>query len=120
MNFLIPIFSSLSLIIIILLFIVNPGIIYSDSEIINYNEKIYCEECKFLYPNTNIKMQHCFKCGVCVCNYDHHCGVTGKCVGKYNTKLFIMFIFILSAFMSCLYLLLFNFIFNRKISKKNI
>lgn len=111
MNYIIPICSILALIITFLLFIINPGIIYSDSEIINYNEKIYCADCKYLYPNTNIKMQHCFTCGVCICNYDHHCGVIGKCVGKYNTKLFLLFILILCLFMTSLYLILFNFIF---------
>ena len=81
MNYLVPIITSISIISCIINYIINPGIIYSDT---NNNEKLYCGSCKFLYPYTNKKMIHCFFCNICVCNYDHHCGVIGKCVGKYN------------------------------------
>ena len=85
-----PISSTLTILISFLLLILNPGVIYSDGKN-NNEEKIYCSECKFLYPSNNKKMEHCYECGVCVTKLDHHCDVIGKCVGKYNTCLFILF-----------------------------
>jgi len=107
MNFLVPLCSSLSLIIGLMLFFINPGVKYSDK---NSNEKSYCGACKFLYPLNNPKMEHCYDCGVCICKYDHHCGVVGKCVGKYNTTLFFLFVVSNSAFIFCFYLMLFHLI----------
>jgi palmitoyltransferase len=93
LNIIIPLISFISLSSSTLTFIINPGIIYSDKK---NKEKVYCEECKFLYPKSNKKMEHCFNCNICVCKLDHHCDVIGKCVGKNNTILFI--IFVLSSF----------------------
>ena len=113
MNFIAPICAGITLINQILLFIINPGIIYSNSDIINYDDKIYCHYCKFFYPKNNKKMEHCFICNICVCNLDHHCGVVGKCVGKYNTIIFSFFVLTISGFIFSLYMMLFNFIFYR-------
>ena len=113
MNIIIPIGASLSIITSLLLFIINPGIIYSDNKSKNNKneQKIYCGACKFLYPNSNKKMEHCYTCNICVCNYDHHCGVVGKCVGKYNTILFSSFVLCNSGLILCFYLILFNCLF---------
>ena len=83
----------------ILTFIINPGIIYSDKK---NNEKIYCDDCKFLYPKSNKKMEHCFICNICVSKLDHHCDVIGKCVGKNNTILFLIFVLSSFGFIICL------------------
>ena len=113
MNIIIPIGASLSIITSLLLFIINPGIIYSDNKSKNNKneQKIYCGACKFLYPNSNKKMEHCYTCNICVCNYDHHCGVVGKCVGKYNIILFPAFALCNFGLIFCIYLLLFNCLF---------
>ena len=94
-----PISSTLTILISFLLLILNPGVIYSDGKNNNNEEKIYCSECKFLYPSSNKKMEHCYECGVCVTKLDHHCDVIGKCVGKYNTCLFILFTISVTIFM---------------------
>ena len=99
-NYVFPISSSLTILCNVLLFIINPGIIYSGGKN-NNEEKIYCSECKFFYPSTNKKMEHCFECGVCVTNLDHHCDVIGKCVGKYNTCIFVLFTITITCFMIC-------------------
>ena len=109
MNVIVPISSFLAIISALLLLIINPGIIYSDNKS-KKKEKIYCSYCKFLYP-INKKLEHCDECGVCICNYDHHCGVIGKCVGKYNKILFCLFVLSISGFILSFYLILLNLIF---------
>lgn len=114
LDIIIPIASSLSIITTILLLLINPGIIYSDIQnkgVNNNEQKIYCNDCKFLYPSTNIKMEHCHKCAICVCKYDHHCGVVGKCVGKFNIFIFLSFNLSSAGLITSFYLILFNIIF---------
>ena len=108
MDIIVSLNVSLSLLSCILTFIVNPGIVYSDNNK-NENAKIYCEDCKFLYPKDNKKMEHCFTCNICICNYDHHCGVIGTCIGKYNFFLFIIFVFSSFAFVFSFFGILSNF-----------
>jgi len=100
MNYLLPISSFLAVVTGFLLLIINPGVIFSDNKN-NNNEKIYCYDCKFFYPSTNKKMEHCYTCKTCICNLDHHCGVVGKCVGKYNMILFILFVISITGYMIC-------------------
>lgn len=50
-----------------------------------------CREC-MLHNYSNIKTVHCYDCGVCIENYDHHCPWVGKCIGKGNRNYFNMFI----------------------------
>ena len=72
-------------------FILNPGIIFNDKNANNNEPKIYCNECKFLYPHLKEKLEHCDKCGVCCFGIDHHCDIFGKCVAKNNLNIFITF-----------------------------
>ena len=93
MNYLVPLVTSIGIISCSITYVLNPGIRYSYNNSNNNNkisEKIYCENCKFLYPYNNTKMKHCFYCNICVFGYDHHCGVIGKCVGRYNMIIFIV------------------------------
>jgi len=36
--------------------------------------------------------QHCYDCGLCVVDLDHHCPWSGKCIGKGNMKPFQFFL----------------------------
>ena len=101
MNFFVPISSSIAVVTSFLLLVMNPGVIYSDKQS-NKNEKIYCDQCKFFYPKSNRKMEHCLDCKICVCKLDHHCGVIGKCVGKYNLVIFFLFVINIPCFFICL------------------
>ena len=76
----------------IILFLINPGIVYK-TEILNLENTNKCEICGINY-NKNLKIKHCKLCDVCVIGYDHHCGVIGKCVGKKNFFLFIFTTFL--------------------------
>ena len=45
-----------------------------------------CQSCKF--QNFDGNSVHCYICDTCVLEYDHHCGVFGKCIGQNNLILF--------------------------------
>ena len=47
---------------------------------------------------------HCEDCDVCIRDYDHHCPVTGKCIGEGNILFF--YAFLISVFMSFCYVVL--------------
>jgi hypothetical protein len=72
------------------LLITNPGIILKSSS--NINNSYYCNICK-IYVERNCNSHHCNQCNVCVYNYDHHCGVFGKCITKKNKKYFLASIY---------------------------
>jgi hypothetical protein len=107
MNIILPIIYGATFILEILLFIINPGVIYSNNE----KDQIYCIHCKFYYPKCTKKIEHCFECGICVQKYDHHCGVVGKCVGKYNTCIFILFVLSSCSCIFSFYLIFFILLF---------
>ena len=74
-------------------FLVNPGVTFKEEESNNQNEKnFYCKECNFTYPKNEKKYLHCYACGVCAPNSDHHCGVFGKCIAKKNANAFYLFL----------------------------
>ena len=44
--------------------------------------RVYCRRCKIVrLPG----VQHCHHCGVCIRDYDHHCGIVGKCSGLHSS-----------------------------------
>ena len=111
MNYLVPIICTMAIISSILNYIINPGIIFSSNRFV---DKIYCSSCKMLYPKTSRNIVHCYTCDICVQGFDHHCGVIGKCVGKYNMIIFSSLSISGMAFMICLMLVIFNIIFYYK------
>jgi len=59
-------------------------------EFVNGQEVVrkWCKTCNILRPP---RASHCGTCDVCVDNFDHHCHVTGTCVGKRNLLPFCFF-----------------------------
>lgn len=51
-----------------------------------------CATCETLAPP---RSWHCPTCNVCVLKRDHHCIFTGCCIGHYNHRYFMMFLFYL-------------------------
>jgi len=98
LNYVVPIIVFIAIFFCILNYIINPGIVYSDN---NCKEKIYCPNCKILYPKISGDITHCYVCKICVQGYHHHCGVIGKCVGKTNKAIFIIFPFTCFALIIC-------------------
>ena len=56
----------------------------------DYNTLSYCNTCQILRPPRSF---HCGICGFCVEVHDHHCPWMGTCIGKRNTRYFILFLF---------------------------
>ena len=105
MNYIVPIVSFISILSGVLNYILNPGIIYSMNKSDKYK---YCYECKMVYPEVSRKIVHCYDCEICVQGYDHHCGVIGKCIGKYNMIIFVSLAFCGMGFIMCLFLTFIN------------
>ncbi|XP_046733806.1 probable palmitoyltransferase ZDHHC24 [Diprion similis] len=65
-----------------------------------------CSSCEALSPP---RSWHCPTCDTCILKRDHHCIFTGCCVGHYNHRYFLMFVFYL--FAATAYAFIFNNIF---------
>ena len=105
MDYIVPLISFIAILIGTLNYIINPGIVYSHRK---SNEHEYCYDCKIIYPKVSRKMVHCYDCEICIQGYDHHCGVIGKCVGKYNMVIFVSLALISMGFILCLFFTIMN------------
>lgn len=88
-------------------FLINPGVTFKE-KVNQKGENYHCSHCNFTYPKNSKKYSHCFSCGVCTPNSDHHCGVFGKCIGYRNKISFYLFptfsiILLILFFVSILY-----------------
>ena len=48
-----------------------------------------CSKCDMLRP---LDASHCYECGICIHDLDHHCPWTGKCIGKRTMPFFNFFL----------------------------
>lgn len=53
-----------------------------------------CKICNFRRPR---RAAHCYTCGVCVLEHDHHCGVIGGCVGQRSLRWFTIYLLSISS-----------------------
>ncbi len=73
----------------------------------------YCEYCKLF---VNRKTGHCFQCHHCVSNFDHHCGIMARCVGKTNVFLFYGFVILANViYMGMIMLVFYKFVIVSKV-----
>ena len=73
----------------LLTYLINPGATFKEND--NEGNNHYCQLCKFRYPKSNKKYEHCSICGICIPGADHHCGVFEKCIGRKNLICFYLF-----------------------------
>ncbi len=50
----------------------------------------FCVYCKIIRPE---RSHHCKECRKCILRMDHHCGILNTCVGYYNYKPWVTFVF---------------------------
>lgn len=50
----------------------------------------FCAVCEAVSPP---RSWHCNVCNTCILKRDHHCIFTGNCIGHYNQRFFLMFLF---------------------------
>eukprot|EP00760_Papus_ankaliazontas_P035249 PhM_4_TR7704/c0_g1_i1/m.34212/K16675/ZDHHC9_14_18; palmitoyltransferase ZDHHC9/14/18 len=68
----------------------NPGIVLPKTSLPDPENGTWCGTCELFRPP---RSSHCVICDVCILGYDHHCGVLGCCVGHYNLRYFVGFVF---------------------------
>lgn len=52
-------------------------------------ERKWCSTCNMHRP---LRAAHCYICGLCCYDHDHHCSVVGVCVGRRRLELFTCFV----------------------------
>lgn len=80
----------------------DPGILMTPWELELEEGKCegkVCVNCDLTCSNDS---EHCFECGVCIKGYDHHCPLSGKCIGSGNIIPFYGFLTL--AFFGLVYL----------------
>jgi hypothetical protein len=53
-----------------------------------------CRVCKLKRP---LRSSHCYTCGVCVLEHDHHCGIVGGCIGQRTLRYFVAYLVCISS-----------------------
>eukprot|EP01041_Mallomonas_annulata_P010461 gene10461-21825_t len=62
----------------------------------NTNTLVMEIECSLCHMNRPRSAHHCYDCGVCVDELDHHCPWTGKCIGRKTLQSFYIFLWLLA------------------------
>lgn len=94
----------------------NPGLLTSPWEIELEEGESKQKICKICSVAVSDSSEHCSDCQVCVTGYDHHCPLSGKCIGSGNIIPF--YIFLVSVFVSMAYFALWFIIITKDLRNK--
>ena len=101
-------------------YLINPGVTFKEKDNNQNGKNHHCPQCNFTYPKNENRYQHCYSCGVCAPNTDHHCGVFGKCIGQKNKVSFYLFpAFSIFLLIVCFVSVLYHFISEVGKNKEN-
>eukprot|EP00924_Labyrinthula_sp_SR-Ha-C_P000599 snap_masked-scaffold_27-processed-gene-4.19-mRNA-1 protein AED:0.39 eAED:0.39 QI:0/-1/0/1/-1/1/1/0/283 len=70
----------------------EPGVIPArsmQSSLVTKDGEKVCDKCRVV-SKINHRVMHCAYCNACVAEVDHHCGITGTCIGARNKQHFFM------------------------------
>jgi len=70
----------------------------SEDELGTKTQFLYCGYCR---SNVNLDSKHCWECGKCVENYDHHCPWLNTCIGDKNYSFFFVSVWSLLFMLAC-------------------
>ena len=98
----------------LILLLINPGIPkeINESQILNSkNYKKHYRQCSYchniIYKDNDYITFHCSDCDICVEDFDHHCPFTGKCIGKKNKVIFLIWLYGFGIFFVCCFVYIF-------------
>ena len=74
-----------------------PRLAQGEPDPLEHESLPFCKQCNRKRP---LRAAHCYTCGVCVLEHDHHCGVVGGCIGQRSLRFFVGYLVCIST--SCL------------------
>lgn len=98
----------------IILLLINPGIPkeINENQILNvknykkqYRQCFYCHN--IINKDNDFITFHCTDCDICIEDFDHHCPFTGKCIGKNNKTIFLIWLYGFAIFFVCCFVFIF-------------
>jgi palmitoyltransferase ZDHHC2/15/20 len=75
----------------------------------------YCKKCHIYRP---LRAHHCSSCNKCVLKMDHHCPWFGTCIGLYNYRFFVLFLFYTDIY--CFFIAFQLYFYNKRITNNDI
>ncbi|KAJ9461820.1 putative protein S-acyltransferase 3 [Diplonema papillatum] len=93
--------TMMGLVFLALAHVTEPGVIekqqprepQSDRTVVTDGHVLISKWCRTCHLHRPLRSSHCSICDVCVKTFDHHCHVSGTCVGPRNMTYFVFFIF---------------------------
>lgn len=87
---------------------IYPRLARGEPDPLEYESYKRCDACGLKRPP---RAAHCYLCGVCVLEHDHHCGIVGGCIGQRTLRFFVAYLCTISSSATMMFLFLLRSIF---------